>query len=120
MTSFGQITVTDLNTWQARALQVLTDLQHTGMKAGRHPLDWSLSTNGELHGGISRYDDMTPTDIDRRAVFEEWVHVLGGTEPREAFRSAGSIRLTSDFKVATDRGDVRGILAVAFDTPDDH
>lgn len=118
MTSFGQITVTDLNAWQARALRVLTGLQESGMKAQRHPLEWTITTNGALRGTVHRYDPRH-SDHDRRAVFDEWAHVLGATAPRE-FRFEGGVRLTSVFTVGTERGDVQGSLVLDFDAADAH
>jgi hypothetical protein len=118
MTSFGQITVTDLNGWQARALRVLTDLQDAGLKASREPLDWTATRNGSLQGVIPRWQPRL-TDNDRRAIFDEWVHVLDGSEPRETVRFEGGTRLTSVFAVPTNRGKVKGSIVVDFDEPDE-
>lgn len=117
MTSFGRITVTDLNVWQARSLHVLADLQEAGLKAERYPLNWTVTTNGPLAGEVHRYDP-AQTDNDRRAVFDEWVHALGGTQPQEARRFEGGVRLTSVFKVATNRGEVKGSIVVEFEDDD--
>jgi len=118
MTSFGEITVTDRNAWQYRALAVLTDLQEAGHKAERYPLDWTVTSNGALRGTVPKHQPRL-TDNDRRAIFDEWVRVVDGTEPRETTQFTGEIRLTSVFKVPTNRTDVQGSLVVDFDGPAD-
>lgn len=114
MTSPGQITVTDLNVWQARALRALTTLQCAALKAERPPLQWTVTPNGALRGTVDRHEPGL-TDTDRRAVFDEWVDTLNGTPPRPSRQMTGSTILTSVFTVPTDRGDVRGTLVVEFD-----
>ncbi|MFF1574706.1 hypothetical protein ACFVWR_18355 [Leifsonia sp. NPDC058292] len=114
MTSLGEITVTDLNSWQARGLRILCELQEGGLKAGRYPLDWAVNASGALRGQVHRYDPKQ-TDEDRRAVFDEWVRVLAGTAPREEERWSGGTSLVSLFKVPTASGEVRGSIVVDFD-----
>lgn len=116
--TFGEITISDRNSWQYRALEVLTDLQEAGHKAERYPLDRTVTSNGALRGTVPRHDPkLTPND--RRAIFDEWVRVVDGTEPRETKQFTGEIRLTSVFRVPTNRNDVKGSLVVDFDGPDD-
>lgn len=118
MTSLGEITVTDLNSWQARGLRVLGELQAGGMKAGRYPLEWTVLSNGSLRGQVCRYDPKQ-TGEDRRAVFEEWVRVVGGTAPREERGWNGGTSLRSAFRVPTAHGEVQGSVVVDFDDPDE-
>lgn len=118
MTSFGEITISDRNAWQYRALEVLTHLQEAGHKADRYPLDWTVTANGALRGTVPRLDPkLTPED--RRAIFDEWVRVVDGQEPRETLQFTGEIRLMSVFRVPTNRNDVKGSLVVDFDGPAD-
>ncbi|MER0450187.1 hypothetical protein ABR738_37555 [Streptomyces sp. Edi4] len=114
--ALGEITTTDLNGWQYRAIGVLDKLVKAGLKAERYPLNWTITTNGSLRGEVHRYDQLT--DNDRRAVYEEWLRVLDATPPRESKRFEGGIRLTATFAHPTNRGDVKGSLVLDIDDED--
>jgi hypothetical protein len=116
--AFGEITATDLNSWQYRAMEVLADIVKDGLQAERYPLNWSVTTNGSVRGEVSRYQPRQ-TDSDRRALFAEWVDALGAGQPREFKRSAGDSRMTALFTRQTNRGEVQGALEVEFDAPED-
>ncbi|MFD9033305.1 hypothetical protein ACFVZW_19450 [Streptomyces sp. NPDC059567] len=115
--ALGDITTTDLNGWQYRAIGVLDDLVKAAIKAERHPLTWSITTNGALRGEVDRYRP-DQTDNDRRAIFDEWCHVLNATDPRESKRYEGGVSLIAVFKHPTNRGDVQGSILLNID-PDD-
>lgn len=108
------ITTTDLNGWQYRAIGVLEDLVKAGLGAERHPLNWMMTTNGALRGEVDRYRP-GQTDNDRRAIFDEWCRVLNAGEPRESKRFAGGTEVRAPFKVPTNRGDVPGFLLLEID-----
>lgn len=109
--AFGDITTTDLNGWQYRAIGVLDGLVKAGLKAERHPLNWTVTSNGALRGEVDRLH-ATQTDNDRRSIFDEWCSVLDAGQPRESKRFEGGIRLTAVFKHPTNRGDVQGSLVL--------
>ncbi|WKK27829.1 hypothetical protein QZH56_36880 (plasmid) [Streptomyces olivoreticuli] len=116
--AFGDITTTDLNGWQYRAIGVLNELVQAALKAERYPLNWTVMNNGALLGQVHLYDPKQ-TDVDRRAIFAEWCRVLEASEPRESKRFEGGIRLTATFARPTNRGDVKGSLALDIDLDDD-
>lgn len=95
---------------------MLADLVKAGLKAGRHPLTWTLTSNGALRGEVSRFDGLSPAD--RRAVFAEWLHVTDAGQPRETTSLTG-VRLTAVFSHPTDRGDVQGSIVLDLDAEDD-
>lgn len=115
--ALGEITTTDLNRWQFRGAEVLADLIKAGLKAERHPLTWTLTSNGALRGEVTRFDGLSETD--RRAVFDEWVSVLGADQPRESKGYPGNARLTAVFSHPTNRGDVQGSVVLDLDVEDD-
>ncbi|MFC7794633.1 hypothetical protein [Streptomyces cinereoruber] len=114
--SLATITTTDLNGWQYRAIGVLEDLVKAGIKAERHPLEWTITSNGALRGAVDPYRP-GQTDNDRRAIFDEWCRVLNAGEVRESKRFSGGITLRAVFIQPTNRGDVRGSLALDIDPP---
>ena len=69
--ALGDITTTDLNGWQYRAIGVLDGLVKAGLKAERYPLLWTITPSGALRGEVDRYQPRQ-TDNDRRAIFDEW------------------------------------------------
>jgi len=113
----NEITITDLNVWQWRTTNELLAIVDGGLKAGRHPLDWTVTTNGHLRGTVGKLDRLSA--YDRRAVFDEWCHVLRADAPRESKRFDGSTCFTATFKRPTNRGDVNGFIQVEFDADDD-
>lgn len=114
--AFGEITTTDLNGWQYRAIGVLDSLVKAGLRAERYPLNWTVMTNGALRGEIDRLG-AKQTDNDRRAIFDEWCRTLDASAPRESTRVEGGVRLTAVFKHPTNRGDVQGSLVLDIDLP---
>ncbi|MEU1377977.1 hypothetical protein ABZ442_30635 [Streptomyces triculaminicus] len=112
----GDITTTDLNGWQYRAIGVLNDLVKPGLKAERYPLEWTITTNGALRGEVHRYD-LKQTDNDRRAIFDEWCRVMDASASRESKPFEGRIELRAVFKHPTNRGDVQGSLVLNIDLP---
>ncbi|MFJ2186287.1 hypothetical protein ACIOJG_37390 [Streptomyces anulatus] len=115
--ALGDITTTDLNGWQYRAIGVLDSLVKAGLKAERYPLDWTITSNGALRGQVNVLSTLSTND--RRGVFEEWCRVLDASKPRESKRFEGGIRLTAVFKHPTNRGDVQGSLVLDIDLPFD-
>ncbi|MEU4507586.1 hypothetical protein [Streptomyces sp. NPDC024089] len=115
--ALGDITTTDLNGWQYRAIGVLDSLVKAGLKAERYPLDWMITSNGALRGEVSKLTRLS--ENDRRAIFDEWCRVLDASEPRDSKRFEGGIRLTSVFKYPTNRGDVQGTLTLDIEDQED-
>lgn len=114
--ALGDITTTDLNRWQHRAIGVLDHLVKAGLRAERYPLNWTITTNGALRGQVDPYQPRQ-TDNDRRAIFDEWCRVLEAGEPRESKQFDGGTRLTAVFKHSTNRGDVQGYLVLDLTLP---
>ncbi|MGW8364539.1 hypothetical protein ACWGK1_28745 [Streptomyces wedmorensis] len=114
--ALGGITTLDLNGWQYRAVDVLDELVKAGLKAERRPLEWTITTNGALRGEVDRYRP-EQTDRDRRAIFDEWCHVLNAGAPRESKRVVGGVEVRAVFKVPTTRGEVQGSLLPEIDEP---
>lgn len=114
--ALGEITTTDLNAWQHRAVKELLAIVDSGLKAERHPLEWTITSGGQLFGTVSKLDRLS--DNDRQAVFEEWSRVLDADPPRESKRFEGGTRLTANFRRSTNRGPVSGFIRVEFDAPD--
>ncbi|MGW3684433.1 hypothetical protein [Streptomyces prasinus] len=115
--SLGEITTTDLNSWQHRVVEELLALVDSGLKAQRHPLDWTVTSSGHLRGVVGKADRLS--ENDRRAVFQEWVRFLDAEPLRESRRFEGGTWLTATFKRSTNRGDVKGFIQVEFDAPED-
>jgi hypothetical protein len=115
--ALGEITTTDLNLWQHRTVTELLAIIDSGIKAERHPLDWTITSSGHLRGMVSKFDRLSETD--RQAVFDEWCRVLDAESPRESKRFEGGTRLTATCTRPTERGDVKGFIQVEFDAPDD-
>lgn len=113
--SLGEITTTDLNRWQYRAISLLGSLVTAGLKAERYPLDWTITNNGSLLGQVPKFGRLS--ENDRRAVFEEWCRVIGAGAPREVNRFEGGTRHTAVFKHPTDRGEVHGSIVLEVDAP---
>lgn len=107
------ITTTDLNMWQRRTAAELLAIIDGGLKAARHPLDWTITSNGQLRGSVSKFDQLS--EPDRRGIFEEWAHVLDAEPPRKYQRPDGGLRLTATFKRPTPQGDVTGFIQVELD-----
>ncbi|MFC1230465.1 MULTISPECIES: hypothetical protein [Streptomyces] len=115
--SLGEITTTDLNSWQHRVVKELLALVDSGLKAQRHPLDWTVTSSGHLRGVVGKADRLS--ENDRRAVFQEWVRVPDAEPLRESRRFEGGTWITATFKRSTNRGDVKGFIQVEFDAPED-
>lgn len=113
--ALGEITTTDLNGWQYRAIGVLDSLVKAGLKAERYPLDWTITNNGALRGEVSKFGRLS--ENDRRSVFDEWCRAVGAGAPRESTGFAGGTRLTAVFKHPTNRGEVQGSLVLDVDPP---
>lgn len=113
----GEITTTDLNVWQYRTVNELLAIVDSGLKAERHPLDWTITSSGQLRGTVSKFDRLS--DTDRQAVFDEWCSVLEAEPPRESKDFAGGTRLIATFERPTNRTPVKGYIQVEFDAPDD-
>jgi hypothetical protein len=113
--TLGQITTTDLNGWQYRAIGVLDSLVKAAIKAERYPLDWMVTSNGALRGEVTKFGRLS--ENDRRAIYDEWCRVLDATPPRESKRFEGGTRLTAVFKHPTNRGEVQGSLVLDVDSP---
>ena len=111
------ISTTDKNGWQFRAAEVLTALIEDGLKAQRHPLDWTITSSGTLRGEVSALDRLS--DADRRAVYEEWLRVLNAGRPRESRQMSGGMRLIAPFTRPTNRGDVTGSISLHIDPAGD-
>ncbi|MDX2565161.1 hypothetical protein PV371_36680 [Streptomyces sp. TX20-6-3] len=116
--TLAQITTTDLNGWQYRAISVLDELVKAGLKAERHPLTWTITSNGALRGKVDRYRP-GQTDADRRAIFDEWYAGLGTTEPRESKRYPDGTAWTAVFKHPTNRVEVQGSIVLDIPAPFD-
>lgn len=113
----GEITTTDLNVWQYRTVKELLAIVDSGLKAERHPLEWTITSSGHLRGVVSKFDRLS--ENDRRAVFDEWARVLDAEPPRESKRFEGGTTLTATFERPTNRTPVKGYIQVEFDAPDD-
>ncbi|MFF8840487.1 hypothetical protein [Streptomyces sp. NPDC015130] len=114
--ALGHITITDLTGWQYRAIGVLEDLVKAGLKAERHPLEWTITSNGALRGTVDPHQP-GQTDNDRRAIFDEWCRVLNAGEVRESKRLSGGITLRAVFTQPANRGNVQGHIALDVDPP---
>ena len=114
--SLGEITTTDLNVWQYRTVKELLAIVDSGLKAERHPLEWTITSSGQLRGTVSKFDRLS--DNDRQAVFNEWCRVLEAEPPRESSRFEGGTTLTAKFERPTNRSPVKGFIQVEFDAPD--
>lgn len=113
--TLGQITTTDLNGWQYRAIGVLDSLVKAAIKAERYPLDWTITNSGALRGEVTKFGRLS--ENDRRSVLDEWCRVLDADAPRESNRFEGGTRLTAVFQHPTNRGEVRGSLVLDIDAP---
>lgn len=114
--ALDDITVTDLTTWQYRAVDVLDKLVKDGLKALRHPLQWTITSNGSLIGTVDPYRP-GQSDEDRRTIFNEWHHALKAGQVREAKRPGGGLALSTLFTQPTNRGDVQGTLILDIAPP---
>ncbi|MFE9927202.1 hypothetical protein ACFYQA_38560 [Streptomyces sp. NPDC005774] len=113
--SLGEITTTDLNIWQYRAVGVLDSLVKAAIKAERYPLDWMVTSNGALRGEVGKFGRLG--ENDRRFVFDEWCRVVNAGAPRESKQFDGGTRLTAVFTHPTNRGEVNGSLVLDIDPP---
>lgn len=113
--ALGEITTTDLNGWQYRAIGVLDSLVKAGLKAQRYPLDWMVTSNGALRGEVGKLGGLS--ENDRRSVFDEWCRVLDADAARESNQFGGGARLTAVFTHPTNRGEVHGSLVLDIDPP---
>ncbi|MER6094200.1 hypothetical protein [Streptomyces bluensis] len=111
------ITTTDLNVWQYRTVKELLAIVDSGLKAERHPLEWTITSSGHLRGVVGKPDRLS--ENDRQAVFDEWARVLDAEPPRQSHRIDGGTTLTATFERPTNRTPVKGFIQVEFDAPDE-